>query len=113
MPGWCAWIGDPFAWSMCLQFQEKCGWEDPHASLSQKLFVESGGGGALGGEQLRAVLPTELHTLEGALTISGWGERPNPEWTSTVLGSWIAAPRWGNLAPCSLLLSTEVNLSSC
>ena len=51
-------------------------WDEPHNSFAQKRFVETGGGGALGGEKLRAVLPTELHTLDAALTLSGWGERP-------------------------------------
>lgn len=104
VPASCACIGEPCAWGCCLQLQEYCGgWDDPHLSFAQKRFVESGGGGAVGGEQLRAVLPTELHTLHAALTMSGWGERPNPEWTSSVLFSWLAAPWWSIptlLCPC-------------
>ena len=26
--------------------------------------------------------------------MSGWGERPNPEWTSSALFSWLVAPWW-------------------
>ena len=114
VPACCAGIGEPFGWACCLQLQERCGgWADPHLSLAQKRFVESGGGGAVGGEQLRAILPTELHTLETALTMSGWGERPNPEWTSSVLFSWLAAPWWTIptlICPCGVAAWTAKKL---
>ena len=88
-------------------------WDEPHNSFAQKRFVETGGGGALGGEKLRAVLPTELHTLDAALTLSGWGERPNPEWSAPLLprslpGAWWSLLTW--LCPCCVAAWTAKKL---